>query len=274
MEEIKAPSKAKVLFVIVTAIALLLAVGASTYAWFSFSPSTNVEPLSSTVSDGDTSLLIANNKNGEFAKSCTLVLDNTVEVLRPLSTLNLDKFYVSIGQNSQGVSVLFEERKNAEHELMHGFVYLKSYYGANDIYFNESGLSMGSDAQTKAALRLALKLTTRKGTETFIFKLDAMGTDGAAQTQTIVAANSVISSVDAGGTATFVADPAKQIGDYFVNKDGGLKPGKASLGTLEEDEVGTVEYWLYLEGCDDNCINEVQSKDINLQLSFAGITRK
>ena len=40
--------------------------------------------------------------------------------------------------------------------------------------------------------------------------------------------------------------------------------------TLKAEEVATVEYWLYLEGCDPNCYNPVQSKDIALQLGFAG----
>ena len=50
--------------------------------------------------------------------------------------------------------------------------------------------------------------------------------------------------------------------------------GKNALGFLEEGEIASVEYWLYLEGCDDNCITPVQSKDINLKLAFSGVKEK
>ena len=40
---------------------------------------------------------------------------------------------------------------------------------------------------------------------------------------------------------------------------------------LNEDEVATVEYWLYLEGCDEQCINAVQSRTSKIQLGFAGV---
>ena len=47
-------------------------------------------------------------------------------------------------------------------------------------------------------------------------------------------------------------------------------PGTQRLCALAADEVGTVEYWLWLEGCDENCINVVQSRDVALQFGFAG----
>ena len=41
--------------------------------------------------------------------------------------------------------------------------------------------------------------------------------------------------------------------------------------TLQAEEVATVEYWLYLEGCDDQCFNPVQNKASQLCLAFAGV---
>ena len=34
--------------------------------------------------------------------------------------------------------------------------------------------------------------------------------------------------------------------------------------------MATVEYWLYLEGCDEQCVNAVQSRASEIQLGFAG----
>ena len=41
---------------------------------------------------------------------------------------------------------------------------------------------------------------------------------------------------------------------------------------LNADEVAAVEYWLYLEGCDDNCSNPVQTRSSAFALAFAGVS--
>ena len=63
----------------------------------------------------------------------------------------------------------------------------------------------------------------------------------------------------------FADDPATGL-NGCIHGNAGAK----ALMTLKAEEVATVEYWLYLEGCDPNCYNPVQSKDIALQLGFAG----
>ena len=40
---------------------------------------------------------------------------------------------------------------------------------------------------------------------------------------------------------------------------------------MNADEIATVEYWLYLEGCDDQCSNPVQNRNTEIKLAFAGV---
>ena len=260
-------------------ILLVILVGA-TYAWFTFNPATNVTPISSTISNGDTQLLISNNPNGGFAEKCTLVLDGTVESLIPLSTADLSGFYRAKAQNRDGISILFAEaNEQINSSTMHGKVYLKCENDDCDVYFYRSGLELGGDAQTLAALRLGMKISTINGNHTYIFSLDSLGnTAAAAGRQTMAESGKVVSSVDRNGTASFVTDPAESIGSYMAVEQGAndRKPGKGekALCTLKTDEVASVEYWLYLEGCDNNCIGEVQSKNGGLQLAFAGVTEE
>jgi hypothetical protein len=81
--------------------------------------------------------------------------------------------------------------------------------------------------------------------------------------------------VSAKGSPSYEKDPAASISEYAAKENGSEdeKPeaGEKSLTTLSADEIASVEYWLYLEGCDDNCINEVQNKNLSLQLGFAGV---
>ena len=75
-----------------------------------------------------------------------------------------------------------------------------------------------------------------------------------------------------GGAPVYAADPAQTTAAYRAAvTDSDVVPGASLLCTLAADEVGSVEYWLFLEGCDENCIRAVQGRDAALQLGFAGV---
>lgn len=262
-----------VVWLIVLAALLVTA----TYAWFTFSPYTNVTPMSGSIGGGEGDLLIANRIDGTYDKECTLILDGTLEELSPMSTADLTQFYISTAQNRNGMSILFGDVSDqVNSRSMHGRVYLKSEGGDCDIYLYRPGLNLGGDGQTLSALRLGLAISTGTESNRYILNLDALGnTDAATSIQTVPIANTVVSAIDTEGNATFVTDPSQDISGFLVGEQGGEdanpKAGDRALCTLKAGEIAQVEYWLYLEGCDDNCIGDVQRKDINLQLSFSGV---
>ena len=143
------------------------------------------------------------------------------------------------------------------------------------MYFNKEQLKLGTDAQALAAMRFGVKITAKEGTKTYIFKLDELGATGNAQSQkTIPGSAQVVSAVNGSGLPEYVSDPSTALSDYMANAGNGdndFKAGTTRLIRLEKDEVASVEYWLYLEGCDEQCINEVQSKTSDIQLAFAGV---
>ena len=267
-----------------------ISISGITFAWFNFKSSTNVEPnTGSTISGGDLNLLIANTPDGPFEKTTELVLSSNAEVLTPVSTGSLDAFYVSAAQNTDGITILYSDvTANIDTCLMRGSVYLKAERSGQktgggspsvkddslDVFFMKPLMDFGSDVQATAALRLGLKITLG-GTDTvYIFRLDdMMNVSGAANKVTITSPGSVVSSISQ-GAASFVTDPAEDIDNYSAAANGpedtDPQPGANALCTLSEGQVAQVEYWLYLEGCDENCINEVQSKDVALSLGFAG----
>ena len=120
-----------------------------------------------------------------------------------------------------------------------------------------------------------MKITSHEGTRNLIWKLDEMGTtNGAESLQTIPGQSQVVSSVSESGQASYAQDPSQEISAYMAQNgdtEGTYKDGDQSLMQLNEDEVATVEYWLYLEGCDEQCVNAVQSRVSELQLGFAGV---
>lgn len=255
---------------------LLLAATGTTYAWFTLTgqASTNVTPTGGTISKGDTVLRISSSADGPFEKTCDLVLDGSPETLKPLSTADLEHFYRATAQNQDGISVLYVSADSrVDTDALHGTVYLKCENAPCRVYFNQSELKLGSDAQALAAMRLGMKITSHAGTVTYFWKLDDLGNTGGAESkQTTARSLAVVSSISGSGQPVYTDDPSQNLSGFFAGQEnGGYSAGSESVTELNADEVATVEYWLYLEGCDEQCINAVQSRSSEIQLAFVGV---
>lgn len=266
--------KMQIVFGALTLLALLIAFTSATYAWFTFSPDTNVEPLEGGIGYSEGNLTISSSAQGPFAETCELSIPAEDILLRPLSTADLQTFYVAKAHDRNGISTVFAEDAQYAESALCGSVYLKSERADCGVYLSPDALDFGDDVQALASLRLGLVFNTGRGTAMHIFKLDDMGnTAGAEARETVAQPGCVISSVSADGQPDFVSDPAAALSDYFSVGDGdNLGPGKTLLCTLPADEAVRVDYFLYLEGCDENCINAVQSRDLALSLGFTGIS--
>lgn len=73
----------------------------------------------------------------------------------------------------------------------------------------------------------------------------------------------------------FIVQSASGTHTFIFSCDGSgnspvLRSGAQPLFTLGANEVASVRYFVYMEGCDANCITEAQSKNFTLQFAFAG----
>lgn len=262
---------------VVGMIFFLVSVTGVTYAWFTASgrAHTNVTPMGGTVSDGDTNLLISTAESGPFDRECDLVSAGDAQALKPVSTADLESFYRVIMQNKEGIAVSYENADDrVDSDTFHGTVYLKSEGAPCNVYFNGEELQLGSDAQALAVMRLGLKITNHDGSRTFVMRLDDLGSTAAAEAKvTVPAAGTVVSGISGSGAASYVSDPAVNVSDYMAQAAGNdeYTAGANELFSLDADEIASVEYWLYLEGCDEQCVNQVQNIDSDIRLAFAGV---
>ena len=277
MEKEQKEIKKSLRFTLLWIVLILLAGVGTTYAWFTLSgrASTNVTPVGGSISKGKAALMISSNANGPFDKTCDLIFTGTTDALKPLSTADLEHFYRVQASTPEGMALLYS---NADSEMdtdaLHGTVYLQCRNAACNVYFDAANLNLGSDAQALAAMRLGMRITSASGTKIWIFKLDALGATGSAESKlTVPQAGTVVSQIGGNGEASYVSDPSEEISSYLAQGTGGEEytPGSQMLVTLQADEVASVEYWLYLEGCDEQCINTVQSRPTALALAFAGV---
>lgn len=275
-ETVKRLRKSLVMAVVGMLFFLILVTGV-TYAWFTASgrAHTNVTPMGGTVSDGDTNLLISTAESGPFDRECDLVSAGDAQALKPVSTADLESFYRVIMQNKEGIAVSYENADDrVDSDTFHGTVYLKSEGAPCNVYFNGEELQLGSDAQALAAMRLGLKITNHDGSRTFVMRLDDLGSTAVAEAKaTVPAAGTVVSGISGSGVASYVSDPAVNVSDYMAQAAGNdeYTAGANELLSLDADEIASVEYWLYLEGCDEQCVNQVQNIDSDIRLAFAGV---
>ena len=263
-----APSPVRILGPALWIVVLALTLVWSTYAWFSASPYTNVTPTAYTVSDTGSDLLISASASGPFDRECALA--ETDRTLYPVSTADLSTFWGTAFQNAAGIATDYADvTPQAADRMLAGSVYLQAGGAALNVYLLPESMSVSNDPQLLASLRLGLRVDSSAGPAVRIFKLDELGdTSGATSRQTAAAADSV---VQGGG---LVADPAIGLSAFAADAVGdesaAARAGVEPLFTLTAGETAEVRYFVYMEGCDENCIDQAQGRDISLRLAFAG----
>ena len=249
---------------------LVLVLSAATFAWFSNSRFTNVTPAAHTVSEDGYDLLISASEQGPFSERCQLA--SADKTLYPVSTSDLSDFWRATFQNAAGITT---DYANCTSELgeyaLTGTFYLKGSSLPLAVYLYPSQMSVSADSQLLAAARVGFIVQSSAGTQSYIFRCDDLGdTSGAAQQRTTAQSDVVVSGQ---GSWSYVADPAQSVSAYSMDGSGDTptpRSGATPLFTLGVDEVASVRYFVYMEGCDANCIGEAQSQAISLQFAFAG----
>lgn len=249
---------------------LALVLSVATFAWFSGSRFTNVTPTAHTVSENGYDLLISASEQGPFAEQCQL--GSVDKTLYPVSTADLSDFWRATFQNAAGITTDYANCTSdlGEYALT-GTFYLKGSSLPLAVYLYPGQMSISADSQLLAAARVGFIIQSSAGTQSYMFQCDDLGaTSGAAQQRTTAQSDVVVSGQ---GSWSYVPDPAQSISAYSMDGSGdtpAVRSGAAPLFTLGADEVASVRYFVYMEGCDANCIGEAQSKNISLQFAFAG----
>lgn len=251
-------------------VVLALVLTAATFAWFSGSRFTNVTPVAHTVSEEGYDLLISSSESGPFDTQCTLAAAD--KTLYPVSTADLTNFWRGTFQNASGVTTDYANcTSQLDEYALTGTFYLKGSQAPLAVYLYQSQLSVSADPQLLAALRVGFVVQSQSGTHTYIFSCDDLGNTSQAASRRTTAQDGVV--VGGSGSWGYVSDPAQAIGARTMDGSGTTpvaRAGAQPLFTLAANEVASVRYFVYMEGCDANCITEAQAKNLTLQFAFAG----
>ncbi len=261
--------KRSIVFAILWMLLLAVSLTSATYAWFTFVSSTKITPMYGKVSGDGVNLLISNNPNGPFDKTCALILTYDTQEITPVTTADLTNFFLPRLQDKDGIPRAYSRIEDrVDTYLLHGTVYIKAEESGCFVYLADGLMDFGSDIQAIASMRLGLSIRSAQGgTQNIIFRLDDFAdTTPALSRRTVEESGTVYNGLG------MVADPARDLAAYMAYGDeDNLRGGGQPLFWINANEVVPVEFWLYLEGCDDNCYNPVQTRDIALSLGFGGV---
>ena len=172
-------------------LVLVAALSAATYAWFSNSRYTNVTPVAHTVSDEGSDLQIGLSANGPWDTTATLAAAD--KTLYPISTAGLSRFWRGTFQNAAGITTDYADcTAQLDDYALSGTLYLKGSDSALNVYLYQGQMSVTSDPQLLAALRLGLVITNPSGTQTHIFTCDDLGNTAGATSRRTTAQDGVV----------------------------------------------------------------------------------
>ena len=184
-------------------LVLVAALSAATYAWFSNSRYTNVTPVAHTVSDESSDLQIGLSANGPWDTTAALAAAD--KTLYPISTSDLSRFWRGTFQRRGHHDRLRDCTAQLDGYALSGALYLKGGDSALSVYLYPGQMSVTSDPQLLAALRLGLVITTQSGTQTHIFTCDDLGSTAGATSRRTTAQDGVVVAAGASGW-TYTAD--------------------------------------------------------------------
>lgn len=245
----------RIYLIIVNLVVVLIVLTIGTYAWFTQQNFVYTEMYSAKVEGGDAELLISLVENGNYDIECDLIPENIPEKLYPVSTNDLYNFFKPLQVNGEGIVANYQNAK-VEDSVIYGTLYLKADEECN-LYIDPDEFEVSVIDNLAVGLRLGIEIDDK----ILIFNVDK--NDNGDAKLTIAKDNSVVMGIN-GSEPIYVSDPSVSLEEYsYDNKT-------SVLATLKKDEPMPLRYWIYIEGCDKNCVNNIQGAEVLIKFAFVG----
>lgn len=276
----------KCIYWTVTLLAMLLACSAATYAWFSSNRTVGTDRVSGRTGTDSVELLLSETGgeafDGAFSADIVQVNRTDSQSLRPVSTADLKTFVCS--PRTEGDMAAYFQVVEAENGYYHGRVYLRAAAEGQDtdarmaLYLDQDSGSGGAVVQAVSgnllhAARLGL---TFDGDNAVIFSLSDTENESSEQVRNTVLGGTLLGDGQVlgyqDGAVKGVPDPAVSLSEYTISMEKDMvRLPKEPLVYLELNRTYAVDIYFYLEGCDPDCSDSIQSDAADLHLSFYGI---
>lgn len=277
----------RILYWTVTVLALLTAVTAATFAWFSSNRTVETDTASARTGTQELNLQISGQGGGAFnpveEASIVQVNQTKTDYLLPVSTANLQSFVYN-KETVEGEARSFSLVENEQY-YYHGRIFLRAQAeGMQEgtrfaLYLDTAQEAGGKIVNTTSgellmAARLGLSFN-QNAQDSVIFRLtDAYNSTGTAGNTFLngskLGDGEVLSWNGQGASRT--ADPSVTLDKYTIQMSGSTMtlPDKPLI-YMEYNRIYQVDIYFYIEGCDPDCAQEVYNDGGSLHLAFYGM---
>jgi len=280
----------KIGMIIMAFLLILIALGTTTYAWFSSNRMVDTTRVTGRSNNDEISLLVDDHGGNQFQgkETCNMIQLNKAasEGLLPVSTSDL-RFFVSEAGSVEANAVSFQLAE--EKYYFHGRIYVKAEAvnpPANSrmaVYldeFTENGGAFlqnpqgGNDQAYGVENAARLGILLENGTS-HILQIGE-GQNPGRTNNTVVGGQHLEDGYVLhynNGQVQAVRDSSDNYRKYLVNEQG-LPGTNSPLFYLNWNQVTTVDVFFYLEGCDPDCVDIVSLDQFDFHLGLYGVMDK
>lgn len=286
MKKREASNNRMKIILLILLMMLVLVVG--TYAWFTLTHVTTTNTVTTKTGQDDINLYISTTGGDDFKKSHQVDLPKIAEnkVLMPESTVDLKTFICSPSSPTTAVSNFAEDTN--ETYYYRTTVYIKAESTQSrpdstlDLYLDQGWYSDNSTNIVTAVDGTEILNAARVGmsfddASPVIMYISDDHKQGGQKTTTIIDGKVVPYGnvlTKQGGKIVAVPDPAVKADVFKLDTtvDVPTIPDKA-IFSMQFNKIYKLNIYFYLEGCDEDCSEDIQTQEIDLQLAFYGVLK-
>jgi hypothetical protein len=273
-----------VIFTVITLFAAVLALSSATFAWFTSNGEVFTTRVDATTADPDARLLISTQGGSAFKGrvSCEINQINKADPdrLLPVSTSDLEDFAYPVNMSETDAAGNHKLTLDVdEKRYYHGCVYLEAsvtglddVYSSMDLYLDEVGKMVDPESGSLFANAGRIGLIIEGRDPIIIYMSDEDNPAGSRGGRIQVGGNAtmdgkVVSHSQSRGFF-LVDDPAVSLESVSASNSR-AKP----LANLRLNRIYRVDVFFYLEGCDEDCVEQIALDAAEVYLSFYGVPR-
>lgn len=262
----KAGGRLRRVSIVVALIALVAALGAATYAWFTNNAAVNTNSVSVHSNDSRLMVELGDAASGAWSSAGDVAFSSNSPdslTLYPVSTFDLSGFAECTHNDASGQAIHFEQAQDGQH-FYHGWIDLRASVtgsgaaqatGPVSLYLADSLAPAGADPELLRAARVGLKFSqNRRVVKTCYFALDAAdGGHRAEHPATVPGLDGYADGMLLGwenGALACAPDGVEDASSYTMGADESATRPQNALLSLNQGEQYRLDVYYYIEGTD------------------------
>lgn len=266
--------KHKIKIGILTTLIVLFNITGTSFAWYIYNLELKATNVKMSAGSG-TSILISNFNDKDF--SSAIAMKDFNSSLIPVSTDNILNGFQKVEGFKKENGLMFANMfSNADdNEFCTRTLYLKTNSDQVDVYLSDlTAINKDENNPLSTALRVGFVFYKDNHADQYIFEPDeSHNPRGQFNTYNATTGQVLDSTKNDGSVVDFKPLTKENLASYDENiGEVKINNGSEKMITLNRGEVVKVDVYFWLEGCDEDCFNNLVGKSLEtLSMKFVGV---